>query len=623
MPILTMAGLPLIAFALTAATMPLAKWIARRCGVVSVPYTEARHQEQKPLMGGAAIVLAILIALSIGRVLPPWLLLSTAALFAVGMVDDAVVLSARSKLLLQIVVVLFVLATGPRTRLAPWPLVNAGLTGFFLLSTVNAFNLIDGLDGLAAGVGIIVAAGVTAISLLHGDSVSACQALVVAGALAGFLIYNLHPASIFMGDSGALPLGLLLGSMALHAGNLAGNSRLPRYVVPILIMLVPLLDTAIVSISRMATGTPVSRRGLDHSHHRLLSLGLSDKRAVAVAWSVAVLATACAVALTGLHHAYVLVTLPIIISGFGVIGLFMIDLTFDVNSPGVAYGNLQGPARFILTFSYKRRLAEAALDLALMPAAYFGAFLIRLDFKINDALMASFIDSLPLVMLVTYASFLVAGIYRGMWRYASVSDVIRFATGSVLAGIFVVLTSLVVRLELSGSIAVLYVILLLNLLVASRMSFRALRSGVGLLALPDERVLIVGAGELAETAARYLTSQRSRRFRLIGFVDDDHFTLGKLVHGRRVLGTLSDLDRIYATRQFSQVLVAAETIPGDRMEQLWKFAGAHQVGVRRFSIRLNELGPSAEAGAAEHAHPIASGRAASTGQVVASRGAHT
>jgi FlaA1/EpsC-like NDP-sugar epimerase len=138
--------------------------------------------------------------------------------------------------------------------------------------------------------------------------------------------------------------------------------------------------------------------------------------------------------------------------------------------------------------------------------------------------------------------------------------VIRFATGSVLAGIFVVLTSLVVPLELSGSIAVLYVILLLNLLVASRMSFRALRRGVALLASPDERVLIVGAGELAEAAARYLTTHRSRRFKLIGFVDDDSFTLGKLVHGRRVLGTLTDLERIYQTRQFSQVLVAAETI---------------------------------------------------------------
>ena len=608
-----MVALPLISFALVALATPWAKRIAECCGIVSVPYTDSRRQRQTPLMGGAAIVAAILIALALGRILPLWLLMGTAGLFVLGLVDDAIVLRPLRKFLLQLVVVAFVLAAGPAFRLAPWAALNAALAGFFLLATVNAFNLIDGLDGLAAGVGVIVAGGAAAISFLHGDIAGAARALVVAGALGGFLIYNLHPASIFMGDSGALPLGLLLGTMALHAGDLAGNSRLPRYVVPILIMLVPLLDTAIVSVSRMATGTPVSRRGLDHSHHRLLSLGLSDERAVAMAWGLAAVATAFAVALTWLPHVYLLATLPLIVLAFGVVGLFMIDLTFDVHSPGDAYDHLRGPARFILTFSYKRRLAECVLDLALIPAAYFGAFLIRLDFKINDALLASIISSLPWVMAATYAAFLIAGIYRGMWRYASVSDVIRFANGSVLAGVFVVLIALVTRIELSGSIAVLYVILLMNLLVASRMSFRALRRGVALLALPDERVLIVGAGELAEAAARYLTTHRSRRFKLVGFVDDDNFTLGKLVHGRRVLGTLADLERIYTSRKFSQVIVAIDLLPRERMEQLWQFANRRELTMQRFSIRLNDLGRSIDSRAVERSGPLMPERPGATG----------
>ena len=606
-------GLSLISFALVALATPWAKRIAARYGIVSVPYTDSRHQRQTPLMGGAAIIAAILITLALGRILPWWLLAGTAGLFVIGLVDDAIVLRPLRKLLLQLVVVTFVLAAGPAFRLAPWLALNAALAGFFLLATVNAFNLIDGLDGLAAGVGMIVAVGAAAISYLHGDMAGAARALVIAGAFAGFLIYNLHPASIFMGDSGALPLGLLLGTMALHAGDLAGNSRLPRYVVPMLIMLVPLLDTAIVSVSRMATGTPVSRRGLDHSHHRLLSLGLTDQRAVAIAWGLAAVATAFAVALTWLPHTYLLAMLPIIVLAFGVVGLFMIDLTFDVNSPGVAYGNLRGPARFILNFSYKRRLAECALDLALIPAAYFGAFLIRLDFRINDALLASIISTLPLVMAATYLAFLIGGIYRGMWRYASVSDVIRFANGSVLAGVFVMLIALITRIETSGSIAVLYVILLMNLLVASRMSFRALRQGVGLLAMPDERVLIVGASELAEAAARYLTTHRTLRFKLVGFVDDDSFTLGKLVHGRRVLGTLADLERIYTIRQFSQVLVAIDMLPRERMEQLWQFANSRQLTIQRFSIRLNDLGPSVDSRAAERAGPIITERPGATG----------
>jgi UDP-GlcNAc:undecaprenyl-phosphate GlcNAc-1-phosphate transferase len=231
----------------------------------------------------------------------------------------------------------------------------------------------------------------------------------------------------------------------------------------------------------------------------------------------------------------------------------------------------------------------------------------------NDALLASIISTLPVVMIATYVAFFISGIYRGMWRYASVSDVIRFANGSVLAGVFVVLISLGTRIELSGSIAVLYVILLMNLLVASRMSFRALRRGVAMLAMPDERVLIVGAGELAEAAARYLTTHRGRRFKLVGFVDDDSFTLGKLVHGRRVLGTLADLERIYTVRQFSQVLVAIETLPRERMEQLWQFANDRQLTMQRFSIRLNDLGPSVDGRTVERPGAIIAERPGATG----------
>ncbi|MBF6559003.1 MAG: hypothetical protein IVW56_01840 [Candidatus Binataceae bacterium] len=612
------AAVPAISFAVAALSVPLCKWLATRLRIIAEPYSDSCHRMPTPLMGGAAIVGAILIAMAFARTLPAWLLAGVAGLFVVGLVDDAIVLRPRHKLIAQIVIVGLMAVLGRHFHLAPWSWLNVALAGFFLLSTVNAVNLIDGLDGLAAGVGILIAAAATAIAMIHGDTLAAYQALAVGGALAGFMFYNFHPASIFMGDCGALPLGLILGLIALRVGDLAGNSRLPRYVVPILLMLVPLLDTAIVCVSRMATGRPISRRGLDHSHHRLLSLGLSDRRAVMMCWSVAAIAASCAVVLTVLPHAYLLATLPMIVVAFALMGLFMIDLTFDSIAPGAASGYRQGLAGFILTYSYKRRVAEALLDAALIPAAYFGAFLLRLDFFIDDGRMMSLLHSVPAVMAVTYVAFLVAGIYRGIWRYASVSDVIRFANGAVLAGTLVVVASLVVPIALSGSVAALYVILLFNLLVASRMSFRALRKGVALLAAPHERVLIVGAGELAEAAARYITAVRGRRFKLIGFVDDDSFTIGKLVHGRRVMGTLEDLDRIYAEQQFSQVLVATEPIPRERMALLWDFASRRHLAMRRFSIRVNDMGVAAEALAeTEAADVIAAGPQAAHGQIVA------
>lgn len=592
-------GLTLLAFALSAAAVPLMKRLALRWGIVATPFGVSGRRAMTPALGGAAIVGATLVTLAVARALPGWMLLGAAGLFAVGLIDDAVTLRPLHKFMLQAALVMAVVILGPpHPGLTPWPLLSGAITAFWLLSTVNAFNLIDGLDGLSTGVGIAGALTITAIGLIHGDLPLACQGLALAGALAGFLLYNFHPASIFMGDGGALPLGLILGALALNAGGEAANSPLSYYAVPVLIMLMPLLDTAIVSVGRMATGGRVSRRGLDHSHHRLLALGLSLQRAVTVCWSVAALAGLCAVALALMPHRYVVLSVPFVIAMFGPAGLFMIDLTFDSSGPGAASGYLQGLARMILAFSFKRRLIEATLDVVSIAAAYFGAFLIRFDFAVDERRLHVILNSLPWVIAVAFAGFFTAGIYRGIWRYAGFADVIRFATGAVLAALLVVVASVFLPIAMSGSIAVLFVILLMNLLVASRLSFRALHRALALLATPSERILIVGAGAAAEAAARFLCAQRHQSLHLIGLVEDERFTRGKFVHGYEVLGTLDDCENIYADTPFNQILIAGQSLARERMALLWAFAGRHNIGVRGFSLQSSEMGARMRAPAA-------------------------
>lgn len=607
-PLGTLIGLPLVAFVIAVGGLPLMKRVALRYGIVATPYSETLRPRQVPLLGGVAIIAGILLPLLLSGALPLWIGLPTLALLIVGVVDDAVVMRPLGKLVFQLLVVALVVVTAPRFALSPWRLLNLILAGFFLLSTVNAFNLIDGLDGLAGGVGIAAALAAAGVAALHNDPQALLQCLVIAGALGGFLIYNLHPASIFMGDGGALPLGLLLGIMALHAGGLSGHSKLAHYAVPILIMLVPLLDTTIVSVSRIATGTPVSRRGLDHSHHRLLALGLSGERAAALCWCVALVAGSCAILIALMPYPYLVSTLPLMLAVFGLVGLFMIDLTFDSNSPSVVHSDAHGIARLLVAWTYKRRVAEALFDLAVIPAAYFAAFLLRLDFTIDEGSVHAILLSIPWVIGATYAAFVVAGVYRGIWRYASLSDIVRFANGAIVAGIFLVLVSLAHPIALSGSIAVLYVILLFNLLVASRFSFQALRKAMALMAAPADRVLIVGAGPLAESAVRYLASA-SDRVRIVGFVDDDNFKFGKVVHGRPILGSIDDLEVILARTWFNQILIATEALPDERMAALSNLASSRRIAVRRFAIGLSEV-ISAPANGKDHsgAIPLLTGR---------------
>ena len=199
-------------------------------------------------------------------------------------------------------------------------------------------------------------------------------------------------------------------------------------------------------------------------------------------------------------------------------------------------------------------------------------------------------QSLPWVIAASYAAFAVSGVYRVIWRYAGLSNVIRFAGAAAIAAVLLLGLSKIRPLAVDGSAAVLFAILAFNLLVASRMSFRILRAGIGRLALPDERVLIIGTGELGETAARSLLHDRSRLQRLVGFVDDDGFKRGGLIEGLNVLG----LAERPGTNPFRHRL-QPDTDRGrfarpEQLSSLWSFADEWDLSLGRFSIEVSDLG---------------------------------
>jgi len=570
--------------------MPLAKRTARRFGITAMPWSPEGFGTRTPVMGGVPIVGAIVLTLLALGDLPGWLTCSCLVLLAVGVIDDRFVLTPRQKLLTEILVATAVVLMLPRgAAYTRWPMVDEVAVIFWLVAATNAYNLVDGLDGLAAGVGIVAALAIAVAARLQGATALTLQAMVIAAALAGFLIYNFHPASIFMGDGGALPIGLVLGALSIQVSSLATNSRLTKYVVPILIMLVPLVDTTIVTVTRVATSRGISRRGLDHSHHRLLQLGLSQRATAAIGWSFAGVGATCAVAACILPHPYLLSALPMIAGIVGIIVLFMMDITFDAYPPGIAYGSVQGVARFLLSLGYRRRLVEALLDGVLIAGALFGTFLIRFDFKIDDPQTFAVSALLPWIWVCTYAGFLFAGVYRGMWRYAGLSDAVRFATGAAFAGLLIVMASPLMGYKMPFAMTLLYIILLFNLLAGSRLSFRLIRKGLARLALPNARVLVVGAGRIGAAAAHYLSSEHSETRHLVGFVDDDAFKVGKLVQGVEVLGPISDLERIYASNRFDVILIAAPSLRDERRDLIRLFSEKHSIRVHNFAITLEDI----------------------------------
>jgi UDP-N-acetylmuramyl pentapeptide phosphotransferase/UDP-N-acetylglucosamine-1-phosphate transferase len=578
-----------IAFAAVLIVTPLAARFGRATGITAKPAALPGGAEI-PATGGISVITAIMIALAATGHLEAWVAIGAGAMFVVGLVDDAINLRPWQKFACQVPIAAWAaLFALPRFAFTPWHILSFAITIFWLVATTNAFNLVDGLDGLAAGTGIAVAAAVATVGLMRGLPAVTAPSLAVAAALAGFLVFNFPPASIIMGDSGALPLGYVLGVLALEGAALGANSWYRLWIFPALVMLVPLLDTATVTVTRLATGRAVSRRGLDHAHDRLLSLGLSDRRAVAGTWLTGAIAAGCAVALNLLPTPYVVAALPFIALAATVIGLFICDLTFDARAPGVAYEHLPGLARFILSLGYKRRVAEATMDVALISAAYFGAVSLRLDFNLTPEALASMTHGLPWVILLTYPGFVIAGVYRGIWRYTGFSDTLRFFNGAMLAGVLVAIGSAFLPIRHSGSIAVLYAILLVNLLVASRSSFQVLRKVINSLATVTDRVLVVGAGEAGTVAADFVSKRHARSARLIGFLDPDGFKQGKLVLGEKVLGTPEEIESIHARVPFTEIIIADEKLAPEQMKRLQHFGRAHGIPVRRFSMQLAEI----------------------------------
>jgi UDP-GlcNAc:undecaprenyl-phosphate/decaprenyl-phosphate GlcNAc-1-phosphate transferase len=243
------------------------------------------HFAPTPSSGGLAIFLTCAVAYGLacpGRY--PRIALAAAALCIFGFLDDRLRLRPAIKLAVQMAAAVFVVSGGPVYPVTPWYLPNVALNLFWIVMITNAFNLIDNMDGLCAGVVVIICLFRGWLLESKGFQEDATLFAILAAAFAGFLVFNYHPARIFMGDCGSLPVGFSLGALTL-----AGPAPHPRLLVagffyPALTFTYPIFDTALVSILRKLSGRPISRGGRDHSSHRLACLGLEERRVVWILW---------------------------------------------------------------------------------------------------------------------------------------------------------------------------------------------------------------------------------------------------------------------------------------------------------------------------------------------------
>ncbi|HYM79845.1 MAG TPA: MraY family glycosyltransferase [Candidatus Limnocylindria bacterium] len=345
--------LALAAFALSLILTPLVRTLARRLGALDRPGPRRIHAEPVPTLGGLAFAAAVLAVVWGAYALPgPARLLeirpivgftlATLPILALGVLDDLRGAPPWLKLAVQALasVILFQFGYGVPTITNPFdgPIetgaLNLPLTVAWVLIVINAINLIDGLDGLAAGVVAIAAGTLWVVARTHADFYVMFLCAPLIGAMLGFLRYNFPPARIFMGDTGSHFLGLMLAAVSLLE-NRKGTATV-TLLFPLVAMGVPIADGALAFVRRLLKGQPVFRADSEHVHHRLLRLGLSPRNAVLVLWYLSGYLGLLAVALSALprSHAWLIVLLLALGLFFAFEVLEFIDRRLSERGPG-------------------------------------------------------------------------------------------------------------------------------------------------------------------------------------------------------------------------------------------------------------------------------------------------
>jgi len=583
-------------FVLALALTPLVRMLARRLGFVAKPKTDRWHKAPTAMLGGLAIFLSVFI--SVQFFLPhttySWVILRASAfLFLIGLVDDIVHIKPYQKLIGQIMGSAFVVYYGLSLPWTSSVLVNMALAIFWLIGITNAINLLDNMDGLAAGIAII-AAGFLALSFVSsGQFVEALMMVAFAGALLGFLVYNSNPASIFMGDCGSMFIGFFLASSALV--NLSGGrsrSLLPVLAVPILVLFIPIFDTTFVTLLRKLSGRAASQGGRDHTSHRLVALGMSERHAVWMLYGFAALSGLLSLVV---QRARLDVSLAAI-AGFTIVltlvGVYLAGVkVYDESEVAQALKDKPLYA-FLVDVSYKRRIFEVLLDVVLVILSYWCAYAIKFGPFSNSPAWKLFIRTLPVLVFVKMSVFLVMGVYRGLWRYTSVGDLIVFLKAVVLSSVASLMVLLFAfRFEgFSRTAFAIDGVLMFLFLASSRLAFRLFRQILPAYSSNNgRRVLIYGAGDGGELLLRELRNNPKLELSPVGFLDDDPSKSGKVIHGLRVFGGNGDLSHVCEQQSVDEIVISSLKMSDERVEEVVKCCAERQIAVKRMRITIEEL----------------------------------
>lgn len=557
--------------------------LAVRLGAVDEPGERKVHHVAVPRMGGLAVVASIAITfacapwLSAGRWHLPSHLVSGVGfgvlpILAVSMIDDIRSLRPLTKsvahLIGAIIAVSLGVSLGPVVHLfgesieIGWMAIP--LSVLWIVSITNAFNLIDGLDGLSTGLALIAAASMAIVFAIVGQAEMTGTSLVLAGALLGFLPYNLHPARLFLGDTGSTAIGFCLACFALRGGSTLSSGF--AALLPVFILGLPIADMLIAVVRRTLHRMEHHAGGLfepdrNHIHHRLLALGIGHGKAVLALYGAGlVLAGAALLSVFATAREAALMVFALLCAAFiGVQRLGYDEFAFIRRGTVLKVYELRAVKRgFFIVF----------VDLALTFVTAYIAMGLKTDAWKLQTTGPSVVEIATTLAPVTVAIFLWRGMYRGSWRVAGLQDLTRVLVSVTIA---TAVGALVLTLPPAStyplSLFGIYGVVSLLLTASVRASYVILEYTKLRSTHQGSPVLIYGAGRRGAAAVRELFQNQALGLRPVGFIDDDPRKQGKYVTGLTVLGAGREIDKALESSGARGILISTEKIAAHRLER--------------------------------------------------------
>jgi UDP-GlcNAc:undecaprenyl-phosphate GlcNAc-1-phosphate transferase len=516
-------------------------------------------------------------------------LLAAAAMFVVGILDDRLQLSPLAKLVASLAIgafLVFALAGAEPDGSFPSSYTLIGTIWF--AGICHAFNLLDNMDGLNAGVALIAA---LFLAWLLGPSLGPAIVLALsalAGALLGFLYWNRPPARVFMGDCGSLFIGALIAGASLVPIFHARIAFVSPAVFVVLILVVPLFDTGFVLVLRRLAGRRASKGGTDHVSHRLVSLGFSERSAVRIHYLLGLIGGLTAWSL--MRVSAVEPWLPLV-AVFGVlvvlVGIYLARVP-AYNAEDFAALQKSSFAPFLQDLAFRWHAGQVLLDLVLITVCYYAGYRLRFDGETLNTFLPYFTASLPVVLGCKLAALYVSGLYQRSWETFGLRDVAAVVRGVALGSLLAVLAAAYLY-QLEGFSRVAFVIdamLLTFAVMATRASFRMMTQVAATRSKQSRRVLVYGAGAFGQLLVREMRANAAWKMNPVVFIDDDPAKASLWIGGVPVRGALTELERVIRQYSVEEVVLSSPSINGSIEHRVREVCARLDRPVRRLHMDI-------------------------------------